>query len=506
MEFDVAIIGSGLGGLTAGAKLAKEGFRVLLVEHHNIPGGCATIFKRKNVRFEVSLHAVDGMDEEDFKLKVFRDLDVLTKVNFLPLNEFYKLKSVNQNIDMICSNSSIELKKMLLSEFPNEVSGINKFFDVIAGLRRDINRFIPTTYQSRLLFYSKLATVPFSFPFIFKNINTTLGGFLDSIIQSDRLKLILSANLAYYHDDPYSMSLPFFAGAQGSFYKGSHYIKGGSQELSNYLAEYITKKSGKIIYNHLATKIITKNGQAVGIEYCSKTRPNEKTTVPVKWVVSNSAIPYVAQNLLDPEDSKKLQNKIKNFKPGLSFCSLFLGYKGELNESVYSTIFLNENTSSLKHISMDSQYDFSKRTMLFIDYGRINSGVGSEDIKSATACCVDYMRNWKDLSEHDYQKKKKEGLDQLLNRLDRMYPGLANQVTISEFSTPKTIERYTLNPEGAVYGFEQTPTQANLNRLPLQNPLKNLFFASAWGFPGGGQSGAIEAGYTSAQNIIRLSK
>ncbi len=506
MEFDVAIIGAGLGGLTAGAKLAKEWFRVLLIEQHNIPGGCATLFKRKNVRFEVSLHAVDGMDEEDYKLKIFRDLDVLDAVKFFPLDEFYKVKSNSQNIDMILPNSGVELKKMLLGEFPNEVAGINKFFDVIAGLRRDINRFIPATYQNRFSFYSKLATVPFTFPYIFRHINATLGGFLDSIIQDDRLKIILSANLAYYHDDPYSMSLPWFGTAQGSFFKGSHYIKGGSQELSNYLAEYITKRSGKVMYNQLATKIITKNGQAVGIEFCSKLKPNEKTSVPVKWVISNSAIPYVAQNLLDPEDSKKLQKKIQKFTPGLSFCSLFLGYTGELKNSAYSTILLNEKISSLKDIATDSQYDFSKRTMLFVDYGQIDSGMGGAQTKSATACCVEYMKSWKDLDESAYLAKKKEGLAQMLVRLDQEYPGFSSQVSISEFSTPRTIERYTLNTEGSVYGFAQTPTQANLARLPLQNPIKNLFFASAWGFPGGGQSAAIEAGYTSAQNIMRLSK
>jgi len=47
-KYDAIIIGAGLGGLTAGAKLAKEGKKVLLIEQHTIPGGCATTFKRKD--------------------------------------------------------------------------------------------------------------------------------------------------------------------------------------------------------------------------------------------------------------------------------------------------------------------------------------------------------------------------------------------------------------------------------------------------------------------------
>ncbi|MBN1145594.1 MAG: FAD-dependent oxidoreductase, partial [Bacteroidales bacterium] len=53
MKYDIIIIGAGLGGLTAGAKLAKEGKRVLVVEQHSIPGGYATTFKKKDFLFEV---------------------------------------------------------------------------------------------------------------------------------------------------------------------------------------------------------------------------------------------------------------------------------------------------------------------------------------------------------------------------------------------------------------------------------------------------------------------
>jgi all-trans-retinol 13,14-reductase len=61
-NYDVIIIGGGLGGLTAGAKLAKEGKKVLLIEQHYIPGGCATTFKRKDYIMEVGLHELDGFD------------------------------------------------------------------------------------------------------------------------------------------------------------------------------------------------------------------------------------------------------------------------------------------------------------------------------------------------------------------------------------------------------------------------------------------------------------
>ena len=74
MIYDIIIIGGGLGGLTAGAKLAKEGRSVLLLEQHNRPGGYATSFKRKDFIMEVGLHEMDGLHPRDLKTKIFRDL------------------------------------------------------------------------------------------------------------------------------------------------------------------------------------------------------------------------------------------------------------------------------------------------------------------------------------------------------------------------------------------------------------------------------------------------
>ena len=70
MKYDVIIIGGGLGGLTAGSKLAKDGKKVMLVEQHNIPGGCATTFKRRGYTMDVGLHETDGLNETDTKTQI----------------------------------------------------------------------------------------------------------------------------------------------------------------------------------------------------------------------------------------------------------------------------------------------------------------------------------------------------------------------------------------------------------------------------------------------------
>ena len=55
-NYDVVVIGAGNGGLTAAASLAKSGYKILLLERHNIPGGCATTFCRGRFEFEVAFY------------------------------------------------------------------------------------------------------------------------------------------------------------------------------------------------------------------------------------------------------------------------------------------------------------------------------------------------------------------------------------------------------------------------------------------------------------------
>lgn len=87
--YDTIVVGAGLGGLIAGAKLSREGHTVLVLEQHSIVGGCATIFNRPDFTFEVSLHEIEGLDEYDIKRPIFEELGVLDALTFEPIPEFY---------------------------------------------------------------------------------------------------------------------------------------------------------------------------------------------------------------------------------------------------------------------------------------------------------------------------------------------------------------------------------------------------------------------------------
>jgi len=503
MKYDVIIIGAGLGGLTAGTKLAKEGKKVLLIEQHIVPGGCATTFKRKHFTVEVGLHEIDGLDKDDAKTKAFQDLGVLDHVEFVRVPEFYRF--TNQRVDIVVPDDYQKAIDVLVKRFPNEEKGIRKFFKVVLNTYREVHRLPREKWKLIAL----LPLFPILYPNILFRENGTVGNFLDSTIENEDLKLVLLANLGYYHDNPYTMSLLYYAAAQGSYFTGGgHFIKGGSQKLSDYLAEVIRDNGGEVVLRHLVTEITTEGNKAVGVRYRKTSGTDTETQQAfADYVIANAAVPNVVNELLPPSEAKdRLASEIEKQEVGCSLISVYLGFKKpakQLGNSHYSTFVLDESISSQSDLVREKRGDWSRRGFVFVDYSQIDSQLAPENKGLGVLCTTDYLSDWENLSKEEYRTRKEEVAQILIERLNKLIPGIKEEIEYYEVATPKTIRRYTLNPEGTAYGFAQIPKQAGRKRVQQESLIENLYFASAWTMPGHGFTGAILSGYWCAKKILK---
>ncbi|UCE13846.1 MAG: NAD(P)/FAD-dependent oxidoreductase [Candidatus Heimdallarchaeota archaeon] len=491
-EYDVIIIGAGLGGLTAGAKLAKEGKTVLLVEQHHKVGGCATTFSRKiaekKVVFEIGLHEMDGLAYEfDPKKRVFQDLGVHDNVSFARVPEFYRF--TNGRVDVTVPDDISTAIRVISDAFPDEKEAIESFF---YGIREIFGFLVEGNLE-------KLASVS----------QMSVGEYLDNLTTNEDLKFTLTGNLGYYHDDPYTLSIIFFAAAQNSYFSGGgHFIQGGSQTLSDYLAKVITDNGGTIVLRHLVTRIITEDGTAIGVIYVPKRHMDQQLTAKGKIILVNAALPNVINNLVPSLSDSTYQQTVNSFKIACSILSVYLAFSKPpstlVPQHVYSTFILPENLSSLKDLySQERSNDFSKKGFVFVDYSMIDSRLNEEDIYTGALCCVDYIDHWAALTSYEYSTKKESVAQTLIQRLNQIIPGIQDIISYSEVATPKTIVRYTQNPAGTAYGFAQTPDQIGPMRTSIRKPpIKNLYCASAW-TGSGGFSGAIMAGYSGALKILK---
>ncbi len=474
MSFDIIVIGAGLGGLTAGAKLAKEGKKVLAIEQHDRPGGCATTFKRKDFTMEVGLHEMDGLDRSDLKVKIFNDLGVFDHVEFLKVPEFYHF--VNDRLELTMSHNPEEAIQVLTERFPNEETGIKTFFDNLLSKRKKNEEY---------------------------HIEGNVGEYLDTIISDDDLKLVLLGNLGYFHDNPYTLSLSYYMAAQGRYFKGGgNFIKGGSQKLSNYLAGFIVSNGGKVLLNHSVTSIIIDNDKAVGVTYLPKGK-SETIEVYAKTIIANASVPAIAKELLPPKYGNELAKQISNMKLGASLLTLYLGFKKPLKEigsKHYSYFVYDSSVKTQADIFANNHDSFERRSFTFVDYSQVDSALAPKGKSVGVVCCIDYAADWDKLDKDAYVDKKEEVARVYIDKLEKLIPGISEQIEYYEVGTSKTVGSYILTPESAVYGFAQTPENV---MKPKIETIENLHFASAWTKIGGGFSGAIYSGYLCAYGILR---
>ncbi len=476
MKYDVIVIGAGLGGLTAGAKLAREGMKVLVLEQHSQPGGCATTFRRGDFTLEVGLHEMDGPGGRDMKNRIFSELDVTGNVEFLHVPEFCRF--IRGDLAVTIPHDPQLAAARLTEMFPEEKEGIAKYFDqLLSPKKRPAGETEP---------------------------DKSLGSFLDSIIGNDDLKLILLGNLGYFHDDPYSLSLAYYSVAEGSYYtNGASFIKGGSQKLSDHLAGYIRSHGGEVMLNRLVTGVTVQEGRATGVTFRKRGGKSLDTEeVTADEIVANCSIPALAE-MLPPEQGDQLRGEFSGLNTGASLLTVYFGFDRplkELGHSYYSMFIYDRSVKSQADIAANNRDDFSRRSFTFVDYGQVDSGLAPEGKSVGAICCIDYLEDWANLSREEYKLKKEYVAQTFIDRLGEVIPGIRDVIGYYEVGTPVTVKRYTLNPGGAVYGFAQNPGRKVLDSFA---PVENLHFASAWGRTGGGFSGAICGGYLSAFNLLR---
>ena len=468
----VTIIGAGLGGLTVGALLAKDGYKVSLLEQHNIVGGCATTFKRGDFTCEVGLHEMESVYTNPLIIDIFNRLDVYSNIEFVKPDEFFSVNTKNSTFTM--PDGIVNSKKALISKFPSEQSGIEKYFDIIEAIAKNLE-----TLQGASWYHFALFPLLFWRVLYYKPKSVT--EVLDSIIDNEELKLILNSNVQYYNDTPDTLSFLLHAVAQYSYYKGGGwFIKGGSGKLSNYLASIIKNNGGELI-----TKATVTACDKNSVTYIHK---KESKKVKSDIIISN----------LSPEQTYKLYNIPYTEKRELanSLLTIYLGFNKNLKslygKRAYSN-FIFDNLASINDLNIQMKQDITQRGFVFVDYSQIDSNLAPTDKSFGAICMADFIEDWQDLDKTSYKAKKQKLIDFCLQKLERYYPNISSLLEYAEVGTAKTVKRYIKTPNGTAYGFKPTPKQ--FFRIPnlKSKKVKNLYFVGQW-ITAGGFSPALTSG------------
>jgi all-trans-retinol 13,14-reductase len=477
-DCDIAVVGAGIGGLTAAALLADAGLKVKLFDHHSLPGGFCHNYVRKThhdnrpviYRFDAGPHDFSGVWPGGAITGVLERLGVAGHLEWKRITHSYHV--AGRRIDV--PEDWRDYVELLCEQFLDSADGIRGLFETIHAIFEDMYSTgrgrtgipgMPETVEAMLAF-------PKEHPNAYKWMNEPFDRLVSAHVRDPDLIRLLNALSGYLGDGGERLTCAQMVPIYGYYFKGGHYPVGGSGRFAEVLVQAIEERGGEVQLKLKVERILIEDGRAVGVAL------GDGRIVRATAVVCNADIKRTFLELVEAKHlPADFRDRIAAAEPANSAFSVHLG------------LDLNPNIRPATHVSapmgvglaMMSKLDASAApaghsTLMLISimpYAAARSwfpGEGGED-----------WSKWRHSEE--YESRKLELGDRMIEAAESVIPDLRQHIVYRADASPVTYARYDWTSYGAIYGVSK---QGRLNGS--KSPIRNLVIA------GGGNAGAgVEA-------------
>jgi len=465
-EYDVVVVGAGIGGLTCAAYLAKFGVRVLVVERHSVPGGLCSFFKRKGFRFDCGAHYFGGLgDSKSLGGMLLRPLGL--DLEFLRVDPVDILHFPGRRLELPASlEDHIDL---LRKTFPAEAEPIEAFF-------RQILRIYRHFYRGR-----RESDV------LARYQRQSYQDLLDEYFRDPELKGVLSATVGYIGLHPNEVSAIAMAAMMMSyFYDGGFLARGGSQSIANSLMRRLVTDGGAIVLNTAVERMIVVDQRVTGVVLKSG------QTIRARAFVSNADAQQTFFGLIDEAQvDPEYAQRLRRSRLSTSCFMLYLGL--ECDDAMvrrergwhWDSYRMNDPANVLLYVALPTLADRSLCPP-------------GHHILIATTVYPEPS-----FEDDGWPAFRRDCEQKTLARLETLIPGVTSRIVVKESATRQTIHHYTLNAEGVMYGWEASPDQYWLNRLPPETPFENLWLCGHWTSTGPGVVAVVVSGFKVARTVFQ---
>jgi len=478
-NFPTAIIGSGLGGLMAGACLARNGFPVTLFEQYHKLGGYAVQFKRNRFVFDVSLTSTvaDGpvpalLDEAGVRDKVEA---VLLPELLTVITPDFRLVYPQRNPEGIIA--------LLAEKFPAEKNGISRFIKKIAA--------IDDGKESDSL--RKLS----------------LEEFLNQHVMDPRLKALLSVFSGRSGKSRAELSALFYARSSGALMRyGASYYKRRSQDFSNAFVDVIIENGGVVKKNADVSKILMEGDRVCGVRFQETQGYEDYETHEARAVIADINISD-AVNMLPPDKiPAEFQAALNQCEPSVSMFNIWLGLNEDISRDIkaYHT-FVSDSYDEAKNLRAINTCDPMHVPYYVTIYNNAYEGYQENPHSSNVAIrFLSSFEPWRQFADaYALGKKKEYNLykDQITKILieraqKQVIPGLSHMIKENVSGTPLTNKKFNRNSHGSVYGYEP----CNCRIHGVTPPVNGLYFTGAWWEPGSGYDNVLQSGFMTVSTLL----
>ncbi|MBE9114776.1 C-3',4' desaturase CrtD [Lusitaniella coriacea LEGE 07157] len=493
----VIVIGAGIGGLTAGALLARRGYEVTIFEQAFVSGGCASTFKRRGFTFDVGATQVAGLEPGGIHKRIFDELGVEVPpatpcdpacAVFLPGEE----EPINVWRD----------REKWAAERQRQFPGSEPFWQLMSALFEASWKFqlrdpiLPprNLWDLWQLLSAIRSDTLITFPFTFLRVGDILR--LLRLDKDKRLKTFLDLQLKLYSQvNADETALLYAATALGLSQEpqGLYHLQGSMQVLSDCLEKALCRYGGKLLTRHSVEEIHLESNRATGVTVRDiKTGKTWRETADL--VVANVTVQNLGQ-LFQGSPIPELDRYKRRVENLPSPSGAFVVYLGVDRAAI------PENCPPHLQFLYDNKGAIGENNSLFVSVSKPGDGRAPEGKATLIASSFVDVRPWWDANSEEYEGLKQDYTDRAIALLGQYFNLTPETILHIEAATPRTFARFTDRAQGYVGGIGQRISTFGPFGFAPRTPIANLWLVGDSTHPGEGTAGVSYSALTVVRQI-----
>lgn len=449
------VIGSGLGGLSCGYILSKNGYDVTILEQGEQLGGCLQCFRRDGALFETGMHYIGASEPGQSLNTIWHYLGLNKNVELQRLNPYgydvISFKGEHYNF----ANGKEEFVNSLATHFPNSRDELNNYYDLIKlvasssamhSLSNDIDININAEYQLR-----------------------SVNEVVNKTISDPILRDVLVGNLILYAGVKDKTPFSTHALINDSFLQSAFRIVGGSCKVAESLVTSIKNMGGRVLNRNKVNKIECDASQATAVITTDGER--YPADIVISAIHPSRTLDLVESTLIRPA----YRRRIENFSNTPSVFTVYLKFKKNSLKYMDSNLYYyrhdiwgcEDYSSSSWPKSLLYMHFCHEKNPLFAESGEIMTYMNYDDVKSWIGTKVGHRGI-------SYEEFKKEKAERIIDVLAEEIPDIRSHIERYYTSTPLTYIDYTDAPEGAMYGVLKDVQAPGTGYISCRTKIPNL--------------------------------
>ena len=484
-SWDSIVIGSGMGGMTSAALLAKLGHRVLVLEQHYVPGGFTHTFRRRGYTWDVGVHLVGEVTPHALPGRL---LNALTDggLRWEPVGELYDTFNFPDGFEIGFPNHPKAFRATLVEAFPAHAGEIDTYLAELRATVKSLRgwflgRVLPGPLGQAL--GDRLGRTAQA------HFTTTTQEVLDRIFTDPRLKSVVAAQWGYHGVPPSRSSWALQALVARHFLHGAWYPVGGASQIAFHLLRTVAEQGGWTRIVADVDEIILRNDRAVGVRLA-----DGEELYADNIVSAVGALPTVERLLPETASHTKWATAIRSLDAGPAHVCLYMGFKGDIaaaGATAASQWFYRswDHEGMTWDIGTPETGPSDPAKCLFVSFPSLKDpehDPGPEQRHKGeiiTFVPWEQFEAWKGAGWRkrgdEYLALKEKISQSLMDEFFRHRPELRPLLDYYELSTPLSTDTFVRPARGSIYGLATDTTRYANPWLRPRSPIPGLYMSGS---------------------------